>query len=192
MNDNNKIAIIGAGIAGMSAGIYAQMNGYQSIIFEKHNLPGGLCTSWKRKDYTFDGCVQWLTGSAPGTSLFGMWQELGAVQGRMMVNHDELFRIEGADGKNLILYTNMDRLERHLKELAPEDSRLISHFIRAVRAIANFIPPLPKAPELRNVWINSVRRFDVVVDALINGLFEISISDFAQKFKNPFCARHFR
>jgi len=192
MNDNNKIAIIGAGIAGMSAGIYAQMNGYQSIIFEKHNLPGGLCTSWKRKDYTFDGCIQWLTGSAPGTSLFGMWQELGAVQGRMMVNHDELFRIEGADGKNLILYTNMDRLERHLKELAPEDSRLISHFIRAVRAIANFNPPLPKAPELRNVW--DQLRAQISMLSLMPSLKDyskLSISDFAQKFKNPFLRQAF-
>lgn len=44
-----SIAIIGAGFAGISAGIYGQMNGYNTQIFELHNLPGGLCTSWKRK-----------------------------------------------------------------------------------------------------------------------------------------------
>ncbi len=42
------ILIIGAGIAGLSAGCYAQMNGYRSQIFELHYLPGGLCTSWRR------------------------------------------------------------------------------------------------------------------------------------------------
>jgi len=54
---NQSITIIGAGFAGLSAGIYAQMNGYQSQIFEMHNLPGGLCTSWKRKEYIIDGCA---------------------------------------------------------------------------------------------------------------------------------------
>lgn len=39
MNSNTKendIIIIGAGFAGLAAGIYAQMNGYQTQIFEMH------------------------------------------------------------------------------------------------------------------------------------------------------------
>ena len=47
MNEKT-VAIIGAGIAGLSAGCYARMNGYQTRIFEAHNLPGGLCTGWTR------------------------------------------------------------------------------------------------------------------------------------------------
>ena len=35
-----KIAIIGAGIAGLSAGCYLQMNGYETEIFELHDKPG--------------------------------------------------------------------------------------------------------------------------------------------------------
>ena len=60
------IIIIGAGLAGLSAGCYAQMNGYETQIFEMHNIPGGLCTSWKRKGYTFDGCIHYLMGSRTG------------------------------------------------------------------------------------------------------------------------------
>jgi len=52
-----SIIIIGAGLAGLSAGCYGQMNGYRTQIFEMHTTPGGLCTSWKRKGYTFDGCI---------------------------------------------------------------------------------------------------------------------------------------
>lgn len=48
-----SVIIIGAGIAGLSAGCYGQMNGYNTKIFEMHSIPGGLCTSWKRKSYTF-------------------------------------------------------------------------------------------------------------------------------------------
>ncbi len=44
-----KIAIIGGGIAGLSAGCYGRMNGYETEIFEMHNVPGGVCTGWTRK-----------------------------------------------------------------------------------------------------------------------------------------------
>ena len=55
-----KISIIGAGVAGLSAGCYLQMNGFETEIFEKHSRPGGLCTSWKRGEYTFDGGIHLL------------------------------------------------------------------------------------------------------------------------------------
>jgi thioredoxin reductase len=37
-----KMIIIGAGIAGLSTGCYAQMNGYDSEIHEMHNISGIL------------------------------------------------------------------------------------------------------------------------------------------------------
>ena len=71
-----------AGIAGLSAGCYGQMNGYKTRIFELHDKPGGLCTSWNRKGYTFDGCIEWLIGAKPGSAMNRIWQELGAAQRR--------------------------------------------------------------------------------------------------------------
>lgn len=117
-----SIVIIGAGIAGLSAGCYGQMNGYRTQIFELHDKPGGLCTAWKRKGYTFDGCIHWLVGSGPGQSFHRIWEELGAAQGRHMVNHEEFMRIEGAGGKTFVVYTDVERLEQHMKALAPADS----------------------------------------------------------------------
>jgi phytoene dehydrogenase-like protein len=55
-----SMIIIGAGFAGLAAGIYGRLNGYKTDIYEMHNLPGGLCTSWKRKGYTFDACIHGL------------------------------------------------------------------------------------------------------------------------------------
>ena len=37
--------IIGAGISGLSAGCYGQMNGHRTQIFEMHNKTGGVCIS---------------------------------------------------------------------------------------------------------------------------------------------------
>jgi phytoene dehydrogenase-like protein len=50
----NSIIIMGGGIAGLAAGCYGQMNGYRTKIFEMHDIPGGLYTSWEREGYLFD------------------------------------------------------------------------------------------------------------------------------------------
>ena len=88
----SSILIIGAGIAGLSTGCYGQMNGFDTQVFELHDLPGGLCTAWVRKGYVMDGAIQYLFGSGDGQPYHRMWQELGAVQGRQFYYHDEMMR----------------------------------------------------------------------------------------------------
>ena len=133
-----KVAIIGAGIAGLAAGCYAQMNGYDSEIFEMHEIPGGLCTAWERKGYVIDGCIHYLFGSGDGQPFNQMWQELGGVQGRQMIDHDELMRVVGRDGRTFVAYCDPDRLEAHLHELSPADARLSSAFAAGVRRFQKF------------------------------------------------------
>lgn len=142
-----SIIIIGAGLAGMSAGCYGQMNGYSTRIFEMHTMPGGLCTSWKRKGYIFDGSIHWLQGSRSGP-FFRFFEELGAVQGRRMVDHEEFLRIEGSGGKTLVAYANLDRLEQHMKELSPADARVIEELCNAARLFTRYEMPIDKPMEL--------------------------------------------
>ena len=60
------VLIIGGGIAGLAAGCYARMNGFKATVVEQHFLPGGLCTSWEREGFVFDGCLSYLCGAAFG------------------------------------------------------------------------------------------------------------------------------
>ena len=75
------IMIVGAGLAGLSTGCFAQMNGYKTKIFELQANPGGVCTSWKRKGYTFDYAVHNVFGITPNSVNNHLWQELGALDG---------------------------------------------------------------------------------------------------------------
>ena len=52
-----KIVIIGGGISGLTAGIFALRNGYDATILEKNSSVGGLCTGWNRKGWYIDGCI---------------------------------------------------------------------------------------------------------------------------------------
>lgn len=135
---STDIIIIGAGIAGLAAGCYAQMNGYRTQIFELHDQPGGLCTAWERKGYVFDGCLYYLFGSGSGQPFHQMWEELGAVQGRQFVHHDEFMRIVEPSGKTLIVYSDPDRLEQEMTRLSPADSEAIADLCAGIRAFTRF------------------------------------------------------
>jgi phytoene dehydrogenase-like protein len=183
---SKSIAIIGAGIAGLAAGCYGRMNGYDTQIFELHDKPGGLCTSWKRKGYIFDGCIHWLVGSRPGSNFNRIWQELGAVQGRKIVDHDEFVRYEDAEGKAFIVYTDVDRLERHMLELAPNDARLIKQTCNAIRRMVRSSKswgdsggtgPLKRLSGYLKMipFFLSIARYG-----------RISIQDYAARFSDPF------
>jgi phytoene dehydrogenase-like protein len=174
-----SIIIIGAGIAGLSAGCYCQMNGYHTRIFETHNKPGGLCTAWERKGYTI-GTVGYLMGSGPAnTGFHRFWEELGAVQGRTIIDYEEFARFEGKDGRVLKLYTDIDRLEQHLRELAPEDAEVISEFIQVLRAFMQFNMPIDVPPELAG----PPEPFDI--PPLMMKWMGMTIRDMAEQFKNP-------
>ena len=182
---NRSIIIIGAGIGGLAAGCYAQMNGYRSQIFERHDKPGGVCTSWKRKGYVFDGCMHHLTGTSPESGFYRIWDELGAVQGREMLFPDEFTSVQAPDGKVFTLYTNIDRLEQHMHALAPADTRAIDEYIRAARRFTRFefMSMLTAGP-----W--DIIRMAPHLPALFKRM-GVTLEQFAQRFSDPFLRRTF-
>jgi phytoene dehydrogenase-like protein len=181
-----KVVIIGAGIAGLSAGCYAQMNGYKAEVLEAHTLPGGLCTSWKRKGYTIDGSCHWVTGSGAGHSLYPMWEELGAIQGRTFVDYEYFSRMTGPDGRVFSLYTDVDRLERHMKELSPADAAPTEKLCGLIRSLAGFSMPLGKPGELVGMFdgIRMLRRFGPFMK-FFQEAGSSSLRQFTAQFKDP-------
>ena len=186
------IAIIGGGIAGLCAGCYARMNGYETTIFEMHTVPGGVCTAWNRGGYTIDSCIHWLVGSAPGVGYHKLWREVGAVQDFQMLTLDTYMRVEGEGGKALNLYSDVDRLEDHLLQLAPEDARPIRSLTRAIRTFSGFDTRVDKAPELYGV----ADKLGTMLSMLPYGATfmrwkNVTVRDFAAQLKNPFLRKAF-
>jgi phytoene dehydrogenase-like protein len=186
---NKSIAIIGAGIAGLAAGCYAQMNGYQSHIFELHELPGGLCTAWDRKGYTFDGCLHYLLGSAPGQPFYQVWEELGAVQNRPMIHHEELMRIVGVDSQTLIGYCDPDRLADHIKQQSPEDADLADDLADGIRDFLSFdmsvLQAKPRSLMTGTESLDLGKRMLPFMLPLIRWA-GVSSAEFAERFHSPF------
>lgn len=189
---NETIIIIGAGIAGLAAGCYAQMNGYKTKIFELHDLPGGLCTAWERQDYIFDGCIHYLVGTADGQAYHQIWQELGADQGRPILHHSEFMRVKSPDGKDFIVYTDPDQLDAHMKSLSPADAGLISNFTRAIKHFTRFnmaqLQAKPKSMMGLVDWTGLGLTMMPFAPDLIKWAY-VEAGDFAKRFKDPFLQR---
>lgn len=189
---SKSIIIIGGGIAGLAAGCYAQMNGYRSQIFEQHFLPGGLCTAWERKGYTFEGCIQYLFGSGQGQPYYQLWQELGAVQDRPMIHHDELVRVTDSADNTLIVYSDPERLAAHMKTLSPADAPLIDAFCHGIEQFQNFDMSLmqerPKELRRPHDWA-ALGRAMLPYALPLARWGSMSACDFAERFQDPFLRR---
>jgi phytoene dehydrogenase-like protein len=181
---DRSILIIGAGIAGLATGCYAQMNGYRSHILEMHSLPGGLCAAWKRRGYTFDGCIHHLAGCVPGTNLHTMWQELGAMP-RDLIYPKVIVRVEDPGGETLTVHADLDRLGDELKRLAPADDKAIDSYLRAARACRRF-----DMLELAVAGLREVARALTVVPSGLRWLRE-TMDSAAGSFSDPFLRRAF-
>ena len=180
-----RMVIIGAGIAGLSTGCYALMNGYKTTIFEKNAIPGGLCTAWKRKGYTFDISMHMLVGSKSGP-FNKMWQELGVLTGREFFYHEETARIESS-GKSLTICADPAWLEDQMLALSPADAGLIKEFIQLLSGKSIITGASLKPREMLSL-MDKMKMAAVLLPLM--GVFrrygQLTIQEFAQRFQNPF------
>jgi phytoene dehydrogenase-like protein len=190
---DNTLAIIGGGITGLCAGCYAAMNGYTAHVFETNEQPGGLCTTWQRGEYKFDGAVHFLIGSAPGGLFNQYWREVGALQGRVFIHHEALARFESLDGRELCFYHDLDRLRTHLLKLSPSDAPTIEDFIEGVRFFSRYQPPIDVMPELLGP-VEGLRLLWETFPSLrvLRKWSRLSLGDFAARFTDPLLQTGFR
>jgi phytoene dehydrogenase-like protein len=188
--NHKKVIIIGAGVSGLCAGSYLQMNGYDTEIYELHDIPGGLCTAWDRKGYTFDFCIHWLMGSSPSDRFYGLWNELINMDTLEFVYHEIFFQIEDGQGNTLRIFTDADKLEEEMKRVAPEDNDLIEEFIGGIRKFIPFTFPLDKAPEVMNP-LDGLKMMAKILPYLraFKKWEKMSAEEFARGCKNPLLKR---
>ena len=117
-----KVVIIGGGVSGLSAGIYSAMNGFDTEILEMHSVAGGQCTAWERKNFRFDYCLHWLVGTSKG-AFHEIWKETNVLNDHTeIIDHEIHSQIIDRDGNTFIIYSNIDRWEKYLLDIAPEDA----------------------------------------------------------------------
>jgi phytoene desaturase len=187
-----SMIIIGAGLAGLSTGCYAQMNGYESKIFEHHTKAGGVAAVWKRKDYLIDGGIHFLICHTPGTPIYDVYSEIGAVGSYEIEDMNSYLRFVDETGSTIVEFTaDLEKLERDLIAIAPDDADDIRKLIKEVdwmkdSPLLTDLGMSVTSPELRG-------RFDSVKDMwnmrsfmkYFTGRYSKSAAGYSEGLKTP-------
>lgn len=186
--NKRKVIVIGAGISGLSAGIYAARSGFDVTILEQHMTFGGLSTGWSRKGYFFEGGMHWLTGSSPKVALNEIWKETGALrENNPIENRDPIYTV--FDGKEEVsLYRNPEKMRDEFLSYAPEDKKMIMRFYKDVKAFSKFYMPVTDLPGVkckksRKMSFAEFKNMLPLVP-LLPRLLRLSCKDYIAKFKN--------
>lgn len=180
-----KIVIIGGGVAGLSAGIYAQKSGFESVVYERNRISGGECTGWDREGFHIDNCIHWLMGTKEGTGLNKIWKEVGAL-GDIEIYQPEYLGTAEVEGTTVTLHNDLDKLREHLIEVSPDDCDEIEKLCKYIKAYSKFEMPIEKPVDLMNIFELFKYIFLMYkIGAVNNKLGKFTITDYVQKFKNP-------
>lgn len=184
-----NVVIVGAGIAGLSAGIYALQSGFHVTVYESHTIPGGASTSWKRKGYLFEGGMHWLTGSSPKTQMNRLWHEVGALDESVRVYNRDPFLAFDYGGRTAYLYRDPEKLRRHLTELSPEDAPEIDTLCADVKKFAKISMPVSdiRGVKVRQKSSPSLSALFSILPAIPRMSFYSgqSVREYAQRYKSP-------
>lgn len=182
-----KLAIIGGGVSGLTAGIYARMCGFDTTIYEQHTIVGGELTGWMRHGCHIDNCVHWLVGTSPESQIFNSWCEVDALKPDCsnIVQNEAFLRVETESGETLSMWQDMNRLKNDMLAISPEDKDLIASFIDSVEKYKCVeLPATAPVEQLKisDLW-HLLRKMRGV--AKIHKKYRtISISEYASKFKS--------
>ena len=185
MDKQKTIVVIGAGLAGMSAGIYLLRSGYRVILLEKNPSVGGLCTGWYRKGRYIDGCIHWLTGTKDGDSCNHIWKDIGAFEDENDLIYLDTWGDFTYEGQTVRLLRDHRQAEQEWLAISPEDSKEIKRFFKMVRAFIDVKLPMEKPSSMLPLSSLLPLGLSVIKHPSYLWTMKMSTDKYALRFKNP-------
>ena len=128
--------IIGAGNGGLTAAATMARNGLKVIVLEKHNIPGGCATSFRRGPYEFEVSLHQLSGfgsaAKPGMTRQFL-EKLGVVDRLEWIEMENLYRVVvPKEGFDVTLSSDREVLVERLQKEFPEEGQAIADFFSLI------------------------------------------------------------
>lgn len=127
MQSKYDVIILGAGIGGLICGAFLAKSGKKVLIIEQHSIPGGYCTSFKRKGFIFDAAVHHIGGC-------GKWSIVGRSLKELEININ-FSRLDPMDSINFPSFSidipaELDDYINLLKQNFPSESENLPSFFK--------------------------------------------------------------
>jgi len=187
-----KVIIIGGGIAGLTAGVFLQKAGFETDIYEKNSIPGGLCIGWQRKGFLIDNCIHWLTGSKPGSAMNELWKEIGALGDNVELIKKEMFFSSELDGETLTFWRDPEKTRMEMLALSPEDATEINKFIDNAKIAGEMRIPADKPIDVMNpIELVKLGKSMKSVMPVMKEYGKDDLKDLSNRFRHPLIKKAF-
>ncbi|HEX2924918.1 MAG TPA: NAD(P)/FAD-dependent oxidoreductase [Ruminiclostridium sp.] len=179
---SKKVLIIGAGLAGLSTGIYLQKQGIPTEIFEISGQAGGMCIAWERQGYRFDGCIHWMVGTKPNTPFNDLYREVHALEEETVIHNAESIKTQ-INGKIYEIPMSLELFKNFLLTVSPEDSAKIEAFCREIGIMITTRMPAGAPTSL-------IELLDVIKNSrgflkLVRKYAGITVGEYTEAYQNP-------
>jgi len=151
--------VVGAGIGGLTAAALLANRGLTVLAVEQHYIPGGCCTSLRRRDMAFDVGAALLYGFGEGgynPHRFVMNELEEPID---MIRHESILRMN-FDGKQVTFWRDFDRYFRELAAAFPHEERGLRALYGRMQAVLGAIAASRcPAPPTEMHWMDGLRGF---------------------------------
>lgn len=133
------MVVAGAGLGGLFAAAKLAKEGKKVVLLEKHNIPGGYASTFKRKGYTFEASLHALDGFFPTQEekeihRVSLFEEFGLISNLNFFELPELYALE-SNTFNITVPASYEMACSSLLEKFPEDEKTIRHFFNKVKKV---------------------------------------------------------
>ena len=179
-----KIVVIGGGISGLTAGIYALQAGFDVEIYESHNVAGGMCAQWQRKGSECTSAIHWMMGAQDNSDLNEIWKTTGAID-----QNTEIFVLDYIsacpnEDKYSYLHADISRLEEELLQLSPIDESSIKELISEIKIHRRLPIPASKPMDLMEPMEKAIAFAPYIKAEKQSSLKNISIAEYVERFQS--------
>lgn len=181
-----KVAIIGCGVTGMSAGIALRKAGIDTVIYEKTDKPGGVIAVYQKNDVLINNALEFVLGTAQNTFANDMWQSLGVF--KKTPKQVNCFLKFSCDNHFVGVYKDFDETVNELLSIGigTQDKLRILRLSKAIKKFKKIeIPLITKGSSniFKRLFHLLLNCFAVIPDVLYYST--INCKQYSKKFKSP-------
>jgi prolycopene isomerase len=122
MKQNYDVIFVGAGLASLSAASLLAQKGSKVLVIDKHNVPGGYATNFRRKDFVFDVSLHSFDGVMRGANSFNVIQACGVADKVEFLHHPTLYRYRSKDLDFKVRHCDIEGYKQQLTRLFPNEA----------------------------------------------------------------------
>ena len=130
-----SIAIIGAGLGGLTAGALLAKEGYRVTILEQHNIVGGCATTFRRKGgYICEVGLHEMEGVYSNPHIQRIFEKLEVYESVTFVKPDEFFAVTTTKG-TFTMPGGIENARNALIGKYPDEGEGIAQYFRLIERI---------------------------------------------------------